>query len=104
MKSHVRALVLHNAPYRLFWLLIAVGGFSIAVYMYGISMSIVNVVLREELDRKVAQTHSQVATLEAIYLQKKDAIDFARAEASGFAPVKDKEFVTRQGLSLSVSR
>jgi hypothetical protein len=88
---------------RVFWALVIAAFFSIAVYMYGISMSIVNVVIREQFDQQASKIDSHVAVLEAEYLQKKEALSLASAEASGFSLLSNKEYVTRGSLSYNIS-
>lgn len=84
---------------RLFFILATCSVAAVLLYMYGISASIMNVVLREEAERNIAETHSRVAMLEARYLEMKEAIDMNRAMESGFVVITEKEFVTRPGLS-----
>lgn len=99
MKPIAYRIRLFGFERRIFWSLVFILFVSIAVYIYGISVSIVNVVLREELEHQAAITHSRVATLESEYLQIKESLDLAKANEQGFAPLSNKEYVTRGSLS-----
>lgn len=100
MRTVARTFTMTGVDHRIFWSLIFLLFASVIVYIYGISMSIVNVVLREEFEHRIADVGSKVATLESEYLQKKEAIDLLTAEASGFTLVPGKEYVTRGSLTL----
>lgn len=65
-----------------------------ACYVYCISMSVSNVVLREELEVQIAETHSSIGELESEYLEKTYAIDRNYAETLGFSQIESKEFVS----------
>ena len=64
------------------------------MYVYFISMSAVNVVLREELSIAIASTHSSIGELESEYLEKTFAIDRNLADTLGFKEIESKHFVS----------
>ncbi len=99
MKPLAYRIRLFGFERRIFWSLVFVLVLSVIVYIYGISVSIMNVVLREELEHQAALTHSRVATLESEYLKAKESLDLANAVGAGFTPVSKKEYVTRGSLS-----
>ena len=73
-------------------------GFAIValagLYMYFITASVMNVVLRKELEMERAEVHTRLSALEEEYLTKVAAIDRAHAEALGLVPLAQKRFVT----------
>ena len=77
---------------------------TIGLYIYFISHSILNVVLREEMRMDIAATHSRIGELESDYLHKKYAIDKGYAESLGFTPVTGKHFVARDPNNLTFNQ
>ncbi len=73
-------------------------GLLLATYLYFVSSSIVNVIVRQELVNKIASVHSSLSTLEAEYLAKKNTISIERAHALGFHAVGEKRFVAKRSL------
>ncbi len=64
------------------------------LYMYFITASVMNVVLRKELEMERVEVHSRLSALEEEYLIKIAAVDRAHAEALGLVPLAQKRFVT----------
>jgi hypothetical protein len=67
----------------------------IILYMYFLSMSVVHVVLRKEINRSVAETSSQIATLEASYIESQHKVSDKIAALDTFTETNSKIFVTR---------
>lgn len=81
-----------------FWaLLLAVAALCL-LYVYFVSSSIMNVVLREEIQQEIALVNSDIGSLESEYLAKKNEITFAYAQDLGFVAVEEKKFVARRTL------
>lgn len=77
------------------------------LYIYFISASVINVVLREDMLVKVAETHSRISALETAYLEKKNKIDASYAQSLGFVALQEKTFVRdvgSEGKSLTVNQ
>lgn len=75
-----------------------------ALYIYFVITSIVHTVIRQETEYAIAQAHSEVSTLETQYLTRQKAITKELALDSGFAPVSDKVYATRQTLLTRTDR
>lgn len=91
---------------RIFWILIIFIVTMIALYVYFVSKSITNVLLREEIETKVADVNSDISALEFSYLEEKDAISLELAYEKGFHPIAEKSFVARKtflGTRLTVN-
>lgn len=77
----------------------AVLAFSIIVlaafYIYFVSRSVINVLVREEIEQSIMEAHTHLADLEAEYLSKKNRIDTVFAQELGFSAVAQKSYVTR---------
>lgn len=67
----------------------------IILYMYFLSMSVVHVVLRKEINRSVAETSSQIALLEASYIESQHKVSDKIAALNTFTETNNKIFVTR---------
>ena len=70
----------------------------LGLYGYFVGKSIVNVVIREELELEIADVNSRLSELEFEYIAKKDAINIHFAKEQGFHAVGNKTFVTRGTL------
>lgn len=92
-------------PYaiRAFWLLLAVSLSLSVLYLILVSQSIFNVAEREELNRAIAETGTQVAHLETIYLERTQQVTLARAMELGFVAAPRKSFASRVDLSPTLS-
>lgn len=89
---------IRNAELRIFWALSLLVGILLASYLYLVSSSIVNVIVRGELENKITTAHSSLSILETEYLAKKNAVSFERALALGFHAVGEKQYVAKQSL------
>ncbi|MFC1730668.1 hypothetical protein ACFL6I_10075 [candidate division KSB1 bacterium] len=75
-------------------LLIALSSF----YVYFVGKSIVNVVVREEVELQIAEVNSGLSELELNYITKKDIINMTFASERGFKSISNKTFVNRGTL------
>ena len=74
------------------------------LYIFFVGISIVNVVVREEVELHIGEINSRLSELEKDYLSKKDAINLKFAEEQGYRAALHKTFVNRGtfvGRSLS---
>lgn len=67
-------------------------------YGYFVSKSIVNVIIREEIEQDLAKANSHLSILESGYIEKKNAINLELAYELGFENIADKKFVARKSL------
>ena len=67
----------------------------VILYMYFLSMSVVHVVLRKEINHSVAETSSQIATLEASYIESQHKVSDKIAALNTFTETDNKIFVSR---------
>ena len=82
-----------------FWILIGLIGMLGLAYVYFVSSSIFNVVLRKEIERDIARTHVELSELEMQYLTLKDHINESLAFSLGFHSTDEKHYVERRALS-----
>lgn len=60
-----------------------------------------NVVLRQEAGMAISEIHSNISTLEADYLTKKQGIDEEFAKSRGFLEVAKTHYITSSGAKLT---
>jgi hypothetical protein len=71
----------------------------VVLYVYFVSSSIVNVLVREEVDFDIAVISSEISELEARYLEEKNKMTLEYAYTLGFNDLKKKDFVIRASLA-----
>lgn len=67
----------------------------LASYMYFLSMSVVHVVLRKEIHQETRAVESQIAALEATYIEVQHQVSERIAQAEYLAETNDKIFIER---------
>lgn len=83
---------------RIFWVLVVSIAALLFLYGYFVSYSIVNVVLREEVEQELTQVTTRLSDLEFQYLSKRDTINIALAYSLGFQDISQKQFIYRRSL------
>ena len=91
---------------KIFWGLVTAICTLMALYGFFVSTSIVNVIVREEIEQEIAATNARISELEFDYIHKKNAINLEYAHAMGFNSPVAQTFVARRStlssrLSLS---
>lgn len=69
-------------------------------YMYFLCLSVVNVVMRQEIDSEIARVGNEIGVLETRYIEAQSRITKEEALARGFSVVEDKVYVSRTPDSL----
>ncbi len=77
---------------------------SFALYMYFLSASIVNVVMRQEIDLEIRSTNARIAELEARYSSAKSAVSVEQAGTHGFISTVSKTYVSKKGENVVLSK
>jgi hypothetical protein len=67
----------------------------VVLYMYFLSMSVVHVVLRKEVMQKMGSVESQIAALEASYINSQHQVSNKMAALESFTQNDDKIFINR---------
>ncbi len=68
------------------------------LYIYFVGKSIVNVVVREEVEMNIAEVNSEIADLELKYITKKGTINMVLAKEMGFNLISKKIFINKGTL------
>lgn len=84
---------------RAFVTLIAIIFILLGFYGYFISKSIVNVIVREEINNDIVAVSSAISELEFQYIAHKNTINKEFAKASGFQNIIEKTFVARKSFA-----
>ena len=95
-KSTAQSIVIGK---RVFSVLLSLLFIFAMLYVYFISSSIVNILVREDTEQDIAEISSQISGLEARYLELKNEITIEYAYAKGFHDVADKQFTARASLA-----
>lgn len=74
------------------------------VYMYFVSMSVMNVVMRKEIDTKIAEAATRISELEAAYIEVQHSVSSDIASHKGFAIADTKVFIDKSDATLVLSR
>lgn len=95
--------VLHTNRYYVTISLLTLCCGTVIAYMYFLSLSVVHVVMKKEIERQSQQVLSEIAQLESDYIEAHHRISQKVAQIDGFSAVSEKTFVSRnveQGLVL----
>lgn len=77
---------------------------SFALYMYFLSASIVNVVIRQEIDLEIRNTNARIAELEARYSAAKSSVSIDQAGTHGFINTVSKTYISKKGENVVLSK
>lgn len=75
-----------------------------AAYIYFVSASIADVVMRKELSKDINTTELHISELETSYIEAKDGVTEDMAASHGFKENQDRVFVERKPANLSLLR
>jgi cell division protein FtsL len=74
-----------------------------ALYIYFVSASVVQVVMRTELNQEITKTSSEISTLESQYIKAQHRVSSDIASLQGFEKTNNKIFIDRSTDSLVLS-
>ena len=72
-------------------------------YVYFVSSSITQVVIRKEISRDMVHLNTEIAALEAKYIDAQHQVSQTIASLDGFTPVENKIFIDRGTDALVLS-
>lgn len=70
-----------------------------AAYVYFVSASVLHVVMRQEVERQMSTLHTDIATLEAKYIQAQHAVSKDIASLQGYVETEEKIFLDRSTVA-----
>lgn len=72
-------------------------------YVYLLSSSVVEVVIRKEMNREMQDLHTEISQLETTYIEKQHSVSNEIAVRQGFVEAKNKIFINRGDTGLALS-
>ena len=97
-------LITYSAVYysqkRVFWTLITLSVCFIVAYMYFVGASIVNVVVREEIEQNIQRMRSAISEAETEYLRHRQEINATYAQRAGFVALSEKTYVVKKSVTV----
>lgn len=97
MKTKILQL---NKEKILFWFLAGILFLCVGFYMYSINITVRNVIAREEIENKIAELSLSTSNKEFEYINKRNDITITVAYSMGFKDVDQKQFVSKDTVSL----
>ena len=82
------------------WILVSAVIFSIVAYLYFLNVSVIHVVMRKEAMRDIHHLQTEIALLEASYIEAQHTIANQVATLPGFQLDVPKIFIERSDTSL----
>lgn len=73
------------------------------LYVYLLCKSVLNVVMREEMEHHMVALNSKIGEMEFDYLSLKTNVDRIQADTLGLTQVEGKSYVTRQSLARALT-
>jgi len=92
-----------NNEKNIFWtlVLLVIAGFSF--YLYCVSVTTLNVVSRQKLEKEIFSIQSTIGSLESEYMSKKNNISIEYAYSLGFKDVSKVTYINKKSLSKTLS-
>lgn len=88
--------VIHYPQYKnLFFALLLIAVTSVGIYVYGINVTVRNIVARQSIESTISTLTLASGEEEFSNIAMSNAIDLTKAEEMGFAPVDNQIFVSR---------
>lgn len=89
---------------RLFYAVLSLVMIAATLYAYFLSASVVHVVMRKEVDAKIAEAATALSVLDADYIELQHALSADIATQKGFVAAPKKLFVDKTQGTLVLSR
>ena len=99
-------IISYDQRVRLFWALVAISILSLFVYIYAVNAIARNIVVKQDLEKQIANISNNFNTLEFTYIELRNNVTMELAYQHGFQEVKSPLYVSRahpQSLSFNTS-
>ena len=73
---------------------------SVVAYVYYLNVSVVHVVMRQEITQDINHLHTEIATLETAFIEAQHTVASRIATLEGYSTDSAKIFITRGETSL----
>ncbi len=102
MRRHTHTIAYRDES-RLFYSVLSVLVMTVGLYMYFVSSSILNVVMRKEVDSQIADMGTGISELEALYIEMQHSVSSDIATHKGFVVAPEKIFIDTNADTLVMS-
>ena len=102
VRTHITALKF-DLDRRLIWGLASLCLLFLCAYGYFLGSSVINVVVREEVELSIAKLNSNIGDLEFQYLEARNAISASAAHNLGLTAVEHTFYSTRPAISVNTA-
>ncbi len=75
-----------------------------ALYIYFVSVSVVHVVIQQEIEQNISALHSEISSLEADYIAAQHTVSADIASLQGYVEASNKIFIERTSDTLVLSK
>lgn len=100
--SNKTKTISYDQRVRFFWILVIVSVLSLLAYFYAVNAITRNVAIRQNLERQIAHTSTNLSALEFAYIKLKNNVTIELAHEHGFREAGSLLYVSRtRPLSLS---
>lgn len=99
-----RHITAYGEESRLFYIALSLCLVVVSAYVYFLSLSVVHVVMRKEIDADIRELNTMVSELEASYIEKQHAVSSDIATMKGFVMADKKVFIDKGEDTLVLSR
>ncbi len=72
----------------------------IGLYLYFLSVSIIQVVIRQEVNQNIKEVNSKIASLESSYIEAQHRLSASVATLEGYNKAERKVYINRKASSL----
>ncbi|HEU4677784.1 MAG TPA: hypothetical protein VFS75_03660 [Candidatus Paceibacterota bacterium] len=104
MNRRRHTVAAYNGESRLFYAAALSCIIVFAGYVYFLSLSVVHVVMRKEVDGQIAAVNTQVSELETAYIARQQSVSRDVALAKGFVIADKKIFIDKGADTVAFSR
>ncbi|MBI1999333.1 MAG: hypothetical protein HYS74_01615 [Parcubacteria group bacterium] len=100
MKNVIPTITIQtNTPAKmLFWGLVSALAATVALYMYFVNATVVYIVMRDDVERRIGSVQSSLGELEARYASLQNSLSVARARSLSFEEPAERTFAARKRL------
>lgn len=75
-----------------------------ALYIYFVSVSVLHVVMQQEMQRNMSQLQTEISKLEAEYISAQHALSMNIASLDGYIETDNKIFIDRSDTTVALSQ
>ncbi len=94
MRNKTRTISYDNRV-RFFWVLVSISMLSLFIYIYAVNATARNIVVRQNLEKQLANKSVGIDSLEFVYISLKNNVTIELARQYGFREARSPLYVSR---------